>query len=90
MNSSTRSESAFETVIETHLLARGYVPVDRAGYDRARAIFPRTALAFIRETQPEEWAKLECERQADHRSEGVWCFVCGCARYQATVALMAS
>ena len=29
------------------------------GFDRERAIFPETVLAFIRETQPKEWAKLE-------------------------------
>ncbi len=53
------SEAAFETVIEAHLLANGYVPVPRDGFDRERAIFPDTALEFIRETQPKEWAKLE-------------------------------
>ena len=53
------SEAAFETVIEAHLLANGYVAVDPAGFDRERAIFPETVLAFIRETQPKEWAKLE-------------------------------
>ena len=52
-------EAAFETVIEAHLLANGYERVDGAGFDRERAIFPETALAFIRETQPREWAKLE-------------------------------
>ena len=59
MSDQRASEVAFETVIETHLLAHGYVPADRAGFDRARAIFPATVLAFIRETQPKEWAKLE-------------------------------
>src|SRR5947199_4503114 len=53
------SEAAFETVIETHLLAHGYISVDPAGFDPERAIFPETVLAFIRETQPGEWAKLE-------------------------------
>ncbi len=53
------SEAAFETVIEAHLLQHGYVPVAREGFDRDRAIFPETVLAFIRETQPKEWAKLE-------------------------------
>ncbi len=53
------SEQAFETVIEAHLLANGYVPVAGAGFDRERAIFPETVLAFIRETQPKEWARLE-------------------------------
>ena len=52
-------EKAFETVLETHLLQNGYVPVAREGFDRERAIFPDTVLAFIRETQPKEWAKLE-------------------------------
>jgi len=53
------NEAAFETVIEVHLLQHGYLPVAREGFDRERAIFPETVLAFIRETQPKEWAKLE-------------------------------
>ena len=53
------SEAAFETVIETHLLDNGYVPVAGEGFDRDRAIFPETVLVFIRETQPRQWAKLE-------------------------------
>ena len=52
-------EKSFETVIETHLLANGYVPIAPDGFDRERAIFPETMLSFIRETQPVEWAKLE-------------------------------
>jgi type I restriction enzyme R subunit len=52
------SEAAFETVIETHLLANGYVTVDRNGFDRERAIFPETVLAFIHATQPKEWTRL--------------------------------
>ena len=57
MNPTT--EAAFETVIEAHLLENGYVPVTGDGFDRERAIFPATVLAFIRETQPQAWAKLE-------------------------------
>lgn len=53
------SESAFETVIEAHLLVNYYVSVHRDGFDRERAIFPEMVLAFVRETQPAEWAKLE-------------------------------
>ncbi|MBI3650180.1 MAG: type I restriction endonuclease subunit R [Acidobacteria bacterium] len=53
------SEGAFETVIEAHLLANGYVTIDRKGFDRERAIFPAVILDFIRATQPKEWAKLE-------------------------------
>src|SRR5215831_9989895 len=57
--SQRHSEAAFETVIETHLLANSYVSVERASFDRERAIFPETVLAFIRATQPQEWARLE-------------------------------
>ena len=53
------SEKSFETVIETHLLANGYTPIAPDGFDRERAIFPDVVLAFIRDTQPNEWAKLE-------------------------------
>ena len=59
MSQGRHSEAAFETVIEAHLLENGYVPIDREGFDRERAIFPETVLAFICETQPKEWAKLE-------------------------------
>ena len=59
MNQARHSEFAFETVIETHLLANGYVPVDREGFDRERAIFPKRCSPSFDETQPKEWAKLE-------------------------------
>ncbi len=59
MSRGRHSEAAFETVIEGHLLGNGYVPVAREGFDRERAIFPETVLAFIRETQQKEWAKLK-------------------------------
>lgn len=55
----TTSEAAFETVIESDLLAAGYKSVHPGGFDREDAIFPIEALSFIRETQPEEWRKLE-------------------------------
>jgi type I restriction enzyme, R subunit len=38
--SQRHSEAAFETVIETHLLANAYAAVDRNGFDRQRTIFP--------------------------------------------------
>ena len=59
MSQGRHSEAAFETAIEAHLLENGYVPVSRDGFARERAIFPETVLAFIRETQPKVWAKLE-------------------------------
>jgi type I restriction enzyme R subunit len=52
-------EKAFETVIESYLLSHGYISVPPDGFDRERAVFPETTLAFIRETQPKEWAKLD-------------------------------
>lgn len=55
----TIKEQAFETVIESHLMSNGYVTIDRDSFDRERAIFAQSVLAFIRETQPQEWAKLE-------------------------------
>ena len=53
------SEAAFETVIEEHLLSHGYVRLPGEGFDRERAVFPATVLAFIRETQPQAWSKIE-------------------------------
>ena len=59
------NEAAFETVIETHLLANGYVVVDRGSFDRERAIFPETVMAFMRATQPKEWVNLDARRQTE-------------------------
>ena len=59
MSEERHSEAAFEAVIEAHLLSHGYVPVSRECFDRERAIFPETVLAFVQETQPKEWSKLE-------------------------------
>lgn len=56
---STTNEAAFEAIIESHLLASGYVGIIQDGFDRERAIFPCVVLEFIRETQPKEWGKLE-------------------------------
>ena len=53
------TEAAFEAVIEAHLLDNGYVSIAGDGFDRDHAIFAEEALAFIRDTQPGEWAKLE-------------------------------
>ena len=57
--SKQHSETAFETVIESYLLANGYVTVNSGSFDRARAIFPEVVIDFIRETQPKEWVRLE-------------------------------
>ena len=70
MSAPRHSEAAFETVIEAHLLQNGYAPVAREGFDRERAIFPEAVLAFIRETQPKEWAKLEA-LHGEHTGEQI-------------------
>jgi len=57
--SKTHTESAFESAIELDLLGHGYMALGESGFDRDRALFPEVALAFIRETQPKEWGKLE-------------------------------
>mgnify|MGYP000324008860 CR=1 FL=1 len=59
MSQANIKESAFETVIESHLLDHGYRSVSSKKFDRERAIFPEEVLAFIRETQSKEWKKLE-------------------------------
>lgn len=59
MSETRHLESAFETVVEKHLLDNGYIPITSESFDRDRAIFPDVILAFIQETQPKEWKKLE-------------------------------
>ncbi len=53
------TEAAFESVVESDLIANGYESIPGADFDRRRAIFPETVLAFIQETQSETWSRLE-------------------------------
>ncbi len=53
------SEAAFETAIESVLLADGYHKLPSAAFDRERAIFPDEILEFIRTTQAKQWEKLQ-------------------------------
>lgn len=54
------TERAFETAIEQHLTtAGGYRIGDRNTFDLERGIFAEDVLAFIKKTQPDEWAYLE-------------------------------
>jgi len=55
----THKEAAFESVIEIHLLERGYETIERKLFDPEKAIFPSIVLKFIQETQPKEWKRLE-------------------------------
>ena len=53
------TEAAFEAAIESYLTTSGgYVTGDRDTFDAERCIDPGTFLAFVQETQPDEWAYL--------------------------------
>jgi type I restriction enzyme R subunit len=52
-------EESFESTIEAALLANGCNTLDKSTYDLSIHFFPQEALAFIRTTQPKEWARLE-------------------------------
>jgi len=51
-------ERAFETAIEEHLLAHGWLKGNPDQFDRDLALDPVHAIRFISETQPETWAEL--------------------------------
>ncbi|MFQ5745312.1 MAG: type I restriction endonuclease, partial [Acidobacteriota bacterium] len=54
------TERAFEAAIERHLTAAGgYEKGDRESFDCERCLDPVVFLAFVKETQPEEWEYLE-------------------------------
>jgi type I restriction enzyme R subunit len=59
--SKVSSEGAFETSIETHLLASGWRQGSPTNYDKALGLIPSVLAAFVAESQPEEWQQL-CER----------------------------
>ena len=53
-------EIAFESAIENHLLTQsGYVKADNTNFNVERGIDPSVLLAFIKQTQPNEWSYLE-------------------------------
>ena len=81
------TEAAFESVIEAHLLANGYIAVPNSGFDRDRGIFPEAALSFIRETQPNEWAKLE-EQLGEQTGQQVLADLCKRMDDQGALAVM--
>ena len=56
----THQEVVFENELCEYMTAHGwlYSPND-AGYDRERALFPGDLFAWLKETQPKEWAKHE-------------------------------
>jgi len=68
MTTGHHTETAFEEVIETHLLAHGYIPVDRTGFDRARVIFPETVLALSARLNPRSWPSRQYRMTAPPRT----------------------
>ena len=56
---SQTNEQAFESTVESMLLAGGWRAGDLDEWDTERALFPARALTFLRETQPEQWAEME-------------------------------
>ena len=52
------NERAFESAVESMLLRGGWSQADLANWDVERALFPAHAIAFIRETQPDEWKRM--------------------------------
>lgn len=56
---SNYTESAFESVIESNLLANGYLSLDKKFYDKEKGLFSNTVLEFIQLTQPNDYKKLK-------------------------------
>ena len=52
------TEQAFESTVESMLLEAGWHAGDLGEWDVERALFPARAVAFIRETQPDEWERM--------------------------------
>ena len=61
----THTEQAFESTVELMLLGGGWRKGDLGEWDVDRALFPARAVAFIRETQPDEWAQMEALLSGD-------------------------
>ena len=62
-------EATFESAIEQHLLANGYIQADVGDYDPSLALDSKQLFAFIEATQAEEWSKLvQLHGESDARS----------------------
>ena len=57
----TYAEKDFENHIEAHLNRSGYWSLPSTDYDKYLCLIPDEALRFIREAQPKEYQKLECQ-----------------------------
>ena len=54
----THTEQAFETNVESMLVEAGWRTGDLGEWDVDRALFPARAVAFIRDTQQDDWAQM--------------------------------
>ncbi len=52
------TEKGFEQAIESHLLEHGYQKANPSDFDPRLALDPKVLVAFLQDTQPEQWAKL--------------------------------
>jgi|FLYL01.1.fsa_nt_gi type I restriction enzyme R subunit len=64
------TEEAFESHVEARLLERGYLKGSNDDYVPELALDPAQLFAFIRATQPDEWAKYEAI--AGHDPQGAF------------------
>ncbi|HHU08719.1 MAG TPA: type I restriction endonuclease subunit R, partial [Intrasporangiaceae bacterium] len=55
---SITQEAAFESNIEAHLLANGWLSVSPASYDKKTGVFEDELIRFVKDSQPDEWKKL--------------------------------
>src|SRR5438105_2695172 len=64
------NEIEFENDICAHLSANGWLnPPDDTGYNRELALFPEDAIAWVCETQPDTWQRLQAYHGGAAESE---------------------
>jgi type I restriction enzyme R subunit len=63
--SQTPTEKRFEEHIEAHLLNSGYRKLSPDGYDLELCLIPNEVIGFIRDTQPQEYERLEVQYGAE-------------------------
>ena len=56
---SKHKEITFEDEVVAHLTAHGWLPGEAKAYNRELALYPDDVEAWLRDTQPDEWAKVE-------------------------------
>src|SRR3954454_19276389 len=55
---SVHTEAAFESNIEAHLLARGWLKLDPTSYDTNLGLFGDEVVAYVQISQPKAWQQL--------------------------------